>query len=836
MNNFYANLEHTYGLGTRNLFKSLANCYGKKSSLTARKVFLCQCRRYGIFPTHITNALSSVNGLFSKNLMHTVYFDKVLLKFKRMTLNAEIKLVHCDLNTLKKEMNSIIVEIKSSNCVLLNQFLENQEKFFQKRISDLSNKHNKKFAAIHTTASGRIPFDDKWIVNLTDVQVPEDVSHLLSLGQKFALPYKTKKDIPMARLLAEVEVIVRTMNCTNDDRDTARSQITNEILNYTYKREPKNPLDKWLFETTKSLREFVKNHNDIIITSADKGGKTVILKKEDYEAKMHQLTSDTTTYKPIKRDRTSHFQTKNNDIARRLRNLCIIDDNTKASLTTYKALPPRMYGLPKIHKENVPLRPIVSCIGSPTHALSRFCNDILKNITEESPYKLKNSYDFIKRIKDLCVEDGYVLVSFDVVSLFTNIPRDLAMEVISEKWEEIQKYTNIPSDLFTDMISLVMNSGYFKYNGNFYQQIDGMPMGNCLSPAIADMIIDHIIDKAMEFSPHPPKAIYKYVDDLFLIARDEYLNELLNVFNSIHAKIQFTHELERDNLLPFLDTLVKRNEDGTITTTWYQKQMASGRILNFASLHPMKQKINTAQGVIHRVKSLTTDPLCDTNTIITKLLLKNNYPQHMIKKLLDLPRSERDSNLLNCSFITASETKYCSLTYIKGLSEKIAKTIRGHSQDVTICLKSCNTVGQLFFSKTKDPIDTLDKTNLIYRIPCECGMYYIGRTSRKLRMRVREHQLSAEKLMEEKKNKKKNKKKKEVPITTSLLQHMKNENHEFNFEDTSIVDVASKAYHLQYMEAFYINTYKRSCKSVNLRKEGKDLNQLYNALIPRTLE
>ena len=41
------------------------------------------------------------------------------------------------------------------------------------------------------------------------------------------------------------------------------------------------------------------------------------------------------------------------------------------------ARPPRLYGLPKIHKEGVPLRPIVSNIGAPTYQLAKFLAGIL---------------------------------------------------------------------------------------------------------------------------------------------------------------------------------------------------------------------------------------------------------------------------------------------------------------------------------------------------------------------------------------------------------------------------------------------------------------------------
>uniref|UniRef100_A0A1B0GHU6 Putative reverse transcriptase n=1 Tax=Lutzomyia longipalpis TaxID=7200 RepID=A0A1B0GHU6_LUTLO len=556
-----------------------------------------------------------------------------------------------------------------------------------------------------------------------------------------------------------------------------------------------------------------------ITVTPDKGGKTVIMSRDSYLSKMDSLIADAHTYKRLDGDVTSRYQYRNNEFVKKLRDRGLVDDWTKSHLITYKAQPPRIYGLPKIHKENVPLRPIVSCVESPTHNLSRFCNDILKNITEKSPYKLKNSYDFVNHIKDLVVDDDDVLVSFDVVSLFTNIPRGLALKLVEERWDDISAFTDIPRKLFVDMVSLIMDSGFFKYRGDFYKQIDGMPMGNCLSPVIADITLDHIMDSALKTYASPlPKVILKYVDDLFLITHKDNVLPLLTHFNTINHKIQFTHELEKDSELPFLDTLVRRNRDGSLTTNWYQKPMASGRILSFSSLHPMKQKINTAGGLIHRVKSLTTDPLTDTNKIITDLLVKNKYPRHIIGKLLEKHNSKGVSERGDSSFNTIVETKYCSMTYIKGLSENISKTIRNRSDDITICFRTHNSVGN-FFTNMKDKIPVLDRSNVIYRVPCECGMFYLGRTSRKLGTRINEHKRTTKDFSK---------------TSSSLVAHMRDKHHNFSFENVKIVDTTNRSHQLNYMEAFHINSHQRMGVCVNHRSEGNELNQLYSALIPNS--
>jgi hypothetical protein len=80
-----------------------------------------------------------------------------------------------------------------------------------------------------------------------------------------------------------------------------------------------------------------------------------------------------------------------------------------------------------------PLRPIVSSVGSPSYALAGFLYKLLSPLAGKSESSVKNSDNFIQLLRYIDLQHLDILVSFIVVSLFTNVPVDEPLEVISKK-------------------------------------------------------------------------------------------------------------------------------------------------------------------------------------------------------------------------------------------------------------------------------------------------------------------------------------------------------------------------------------------------------------------
>ena len=130
-----------------------------------------------------------------------------------------------------------------------------------------------------------------------------------------------------------------------------------------------------------------------------------------------------------------------------------------------------LYFLPKIHKRlsNVPGRPVISNCGTPTKKASEFLDYHLKPVMQKSWSYIKDSGDFIEKIKSIStIPDDAILVTADVVGLYSSIPHELGLEALDvdlEKREPIQIST---SDL-AKMAKFVLQNTYFEFNGETKQ-------------------------------------------------------------------------------------------------------------------------------------------------------------------------------------------------------------------------------------------------------------------------------------------------------------------------------------------------------------------------------
>ena len=183
-----------------------------------------------------------------------------------------------------------------------------------------------------------------------------------------------------------------------------------------------------------------------------------------------------------------------------------------------------MYGLPKVHKTDTPLRPILSANNTSSYNLSKFLVPKLNHLTTNE-FTLKNSYEFSNFITTIPNSNNYVMCSFDTVSLFTNIPLDETLKICLNQLfpNEDSVYEGFDKSQFKSLLELATKNTFFLFNGTLYEQVDGVVMDSPCCPTLANIFLCHYEKIWLEECPAEFRPIiYKrYV--LLLLLTDEHI-------------------------------------------------------------------------------------------------------------------------------------------------------------------------------------------------------------------------------------------------------------------------------------------------------------------------
>ncbi|XP_047504100.1 uncharacterized protein LOC125049061 [Pieris napi] len=434
----------------------------------------------------------------------------------------------------------------------------------------------------------------------------------------------------------------------------------------------------------------------------------------EYESKMALLLNDVNTYKKVDKDPTNKVIKQTSSLLTKYSETLSLDVK---SLTTACVKPPKMYGLPKIHKHNNPLRPIVSHIDSPTYKLAKHLVSILSPLRGHTSAHVKDSYHFVETLRDLKLLHNETMVSFDIESLFTNLPLNDCLDIIAKRLRE----QNMSPD-YVDIVKHCLTSGYLMWKDEFYVQVDGVAMGSPVSPIVADIFMEDFEERALANTPVKPRLYKRYVDDTFVVLPNDKISAFLAHLNSIHKNIKFTVEQENNNCLPFLDILIIRKADGTLGHTIHRKATHTDRYLNGESHHHPSQLLSVGKCLFQRAQRLCDDAHLEEELQHVKQVLHRNK--------LRIPRLHHKNK--NKTQTVPRQPAY--LPYVKGVTDRISRILKRAS--IHTIFKPHKKIQQFLRPiKSNTPLQDAG----IYKLDCDCGLSYIGQTKRNMSSRLKEH-------------------------------------------------------------------------------------------------
>jgi hypothetical protein len=274
---------------------------------------------------------------------------------------------------------------------------------------------------------------------------------------------------------------------------------------------------------------------------------------------------------------------------------------------------------------------------------------LLSGHTGHSPHHIKKSIEFVQILNSLQVDTRDIIVSFDIVSLFTKVLIKETMDLLGRHFGE-------------DVLGLfrhVLTTSYVTFNGQFYRQRDGVAMGSPLSPVIANFYMEDYEKATLESAPLKPRCWFRYVDDAFVIWQHgpDKLKDFLHHLNGIHQSIQFTIETESEGHLPFLGLHIYRRPDGSLRHKVYRKPTHTNLYLNAKSYHHLSNKQAVLSTLIHRARAF-----CGEDSLQAELV----FLKDVLKRVVKTADSSTEPSTAFCTYLnrttSATQSPFCPLS------------------------------------------------------------------------------------------------------------------------------------------------------------------------------
>ena len=394
--------------------------------------------------------------------------------------------------------------------------------------------------------------------------------------------------------------------------------------------------------------KFLQDNPSIVIKPADKGSATVVLNKDAYLKEAYRQLDNTNYYRKLDEPIYPKNVPRINEILEEMASMKIISHKQLLFLHAQTTDRARVfYLLPKIHKprEKWPQpnlmpegRPIVSDCSSESYRVSQYIDSFIRPISIRHPSYIKDTYDFVNKIRHQRIPKNALLVTGDVSAFYTNMKLN---RVMSTTRDALKKHPvpGRPDAHLLRLLELTLNNNDFEFNGQFYLQTCGTAMGKTYAPGLADIYMQEIDEGATTGYFIKPLLFYRYLDDIFFVwtgSEDElmeYERYLNNLVDGITIKLCYSAVS-----VDFLDTTIYKHEESetdVLYTRVFFKPTDTHQLHEKSSFHPRHVAKGVLKSQVLRFKRISTTyaDYCDTCNILFRSLALRHYSKRMMRKM-----------------------------------------------------------------------------------------------------------------------------------------------------------------------------------------------------------
>ena len=751
--------------------------------------FLENCKRSDLIPRFLKFRIPN-NGCFDEKSVHD--FQRKLLTKELLAAKENVKQSTARLNEQRNAIKSVAPVKCLPSIALYVRISRSEVRQSQCRT------HNKKLLAL-SKEQGQPLFNVKntVITHELDNIPPTYVMQTLSLGPKNAVLDKFEpKDI-----LAELDLLLGHCKSHNVSDETI-TDINVKTLAYIKKcKKLKSNRNITL------TRKYLKEHK-LVAVPFDKGIGICIMKEETYKQKLDTIL-ELPQFEKYVPPRINAIHPVLKEEERIIETLKTLRDSGKIDNSLYRKLKPkgsqpaRLYGTAKVHKTAIPARPVLSMPGSAYHKIGDQVAQWLSTVPECGINTSTRSIS--STLKDIQLEDDEEIVSFDVSSLYTNVPVMEAINVCADLLYNGQnEKPPVDKQTFIELAKLSSCNVIMSTHAGYYKQVDGLAMGSPPAPHFANGWMSQFDNQIKGDA----KLFARYMDDILRNIKRSLIQSILNELNNLHPALKFTIECEQNGRLPFLDMLIIRIAC-RLYSTWYSKPTDTGLIMNYHALAPRRYKRSVVSGFVYRIHNACSTWLYFSESMekAKQILEKNQYPPSFYEPIVEetlstIIANERggeagDSRQDNTQKATSETVKHMIFIQYRGkCTEDYARALHKMNAPcaVVMTLRKLKTV----MPSLKPPVEMSLRSGVVYKMDCpRCLACYVGCTTRHWLTRFKEN----------------------VQPSKPMGKHLRNCHASIELKDTQILASCTRSWdYLLALEALFINEHK---PTINTKDEYK---------------
>lgn len=528
-----------------------------------------------------------------------------------------------------------------------------------------------------------------------NVDIPENIEHQLCVGMKFLFPSARNSNLIKEAWFDFVERLKWRLHFSftqgEDDLYDPDYEIPHSrkgkaprlpayldmgiqrgtlFVNSTIAKIPSEEnrnINYTLIPSPRQVQEFLISKK-YIVTNTDKNLGIAVSERTWIEEKCLELLSDRENYTPIHRIMMQQYCDKQCTDMEFI--AAIADDflpgNQIGKFLRSKITPkgsehavPVFYGIPKIHKLPVKMRPIVPCHSAIQNPAGKYVAKKLKPIVESAPTVLHSSKDLAIKLSKVKLDPSrqYFIVTGDVVAFYPNIPMQKCMDIATHVFEEFYwggKATGEQqlreTEIFIRCLLVATKNLILRYQDTYYLQAKGLAMGVSHAPTLSQAF-GAWFERLAGLPGHPLIPFYgRFIDDCLAIV---YADSEASAINIASTTVQFDGCKIEWNASPsfqhFLDMTIYRDENGRLQHMPYRKLGSHMERIPWISAHPLTVRRGAFIGEMSRLAMLSSlyTHYFDAIKGLVAIYVKRGYPQDIVSAWVKSNVSERWEKRLN---------------------------------------------------------------------------------------------------------------------------------------------------------------------------------------------